>query len=552
MKSHAELLSEAFRLTGVVALLLGQAGTLAQTNIAMNGSFESPAIFDHWTMVGGGGVHWGDWRGADGTNWLEPNAAIYQDVNTVPGRSYVVKFASGNHNAVGVRWGTLPPVNIGLTSAVSTTAWLFTNAGPFAATNNLTRLQFEGISGRFKIDAVQVGWAEEPPSLLVPLASRSTFEQGSASFAIDASGGPPLRYQWSLDGQSLAGATNRLLLLTNVAKSDAGKYRVQITNDHGLISSLNADLVVSSLPPSPLIIRQPRSLTTFEGYAADFYVVAFGNAPLSYQWRFGGTNIPNATNASYAIDATYQTNAGEYTIVASNQFGSTLSLPATLTVSNGAQGWIYVDLKNRDFNVIDRPIFDVDGTTRLAGSNFWAQLYAGSDPNHLRPVGRRTNFRSGSLAGYFYAMVLQVPGIPAGELAYLQLRVWDSHFGKSFEEAEANGGRFGKSNISTLVAHSPDVPFPPELFPLLSFNLQAGVSPLATAKIERDKDSPGGSPAWILIGDPGYIYVVEQRTPPNDWTPLLIVTNETGSVRFSDPEGMNISAKFYRARILEP
>ena len=543
-------LAHALGFLAFVVLSTGGANLPAQSNILANGSFE--AVFDYWALVGGADVNIGNWSAAHGTNWLVPYTAIYQDVNTVPGRGYVVKFASGNHNAVGVRWGNSAAVNISLTNATaSATLWLFTNA-VFTATSSPTRLRFESISGPFKLDAVEVGWLEEPPTVLTPVASRSTFEGGGVSFVVGASGGPPLEYQWYFDGQALSGATNRMLLLTNVTLASAGKYRVHFTNAFGAASSSDADLVVNSLPRSPLVIRQPRSQSIPEGYAAGFYVVAFGSAPLAYQWQFNGTNIANATNASYDIAAAYPTNSGEYAVTISNNFGTVASLPAMLTVTNGATGIVHVDVANRFTLILDSPIFDVDGTTKLAGSNYWVQLYAGFDPNRLRPVRGKSNFRSGAQAGYFYFLpAVLVPGIPIGELVLLQIRVWDSTYGKSFEEAQARGGRFGKSNIYTLAGHDPAIPILPQLLPLLRFALEAGVSPLATAKIEVDEGSPPGPLGWVLIGDPGFVYVVEQRSPPNDWTPLLTVTNETGSVKFADPNAQNTSAKFYRARILE-
>jgi len=53
----------------------------------------------------------------------------------------------------------------------------------------------------------------------------------------------------------------------------------------------------------------------------------------SYKWRFNGTDIPGATNASYPIASADPTNAGSYTVVVSNSINSVTSAPAVLTVS---------------------------------------------------------------------------------------------------------------------------------------------------------------------------------------------------------------------------
>jgi hypothetical protein len=54
----------------------------------------------------------------------------------------------------------------------------------------------------------------------------------------------------------------------------------------------------------------------------------------TYQWRFGGTGLPGATNTSLALTNVQAANAGTYTIVASNaSFGAITSTPAILTLS---------------------------------------------------------------------------------------------------------------------------------------------------------------------------------------------------------------------------
>ena len=53
---------------------------------------------------------------------------------------------------------------------------------------------------------------------------------------------------------------------------------------------------------------------------------------MSYQWRFNGTNLLNATNATYAIQAVGATNTGNYSVVVTNLAGSVTSSNALLTV----------------------------------------------------------------------------------------------------------------------------------------------------------------------------------------------------------------------------
>ena len=65
--------------------------------------------------------------------------------------------------------------------------------------------------------------------------------------AVTAAGHPPLRYQWSRDGQLLPGATNAVLLLPGFGTATAGAYVVRIENAVGAAQSPPASLVVAQL-----------------------------------------------------------------------------------------------------------------------------------------------------------------------------------------------------------------------------------------------------------------------------------------------------------------
>ena len=79
---------------------------------------------------------------------------------------------------------------------------------------------------------------------------------------------------------------------------------------------------------SPSITNQPVSQTVCSPNAATFTVGASGAAPLTYQWRLNGVNLPGATGSSYVTNV-----AGNYTVVVANSCGSVTSVVATLTVT---------------------------------------------------------------------------------------------------------------------------------------------------------------------------------------------------------------------------
>ena len=83
----------------------------------------------------------------------------------------------------------------------------------------------------------------------------------------------------------------------------------------------------------PTITSQPQSLAVNPGSDAGFAVTASGTPPLSYQWRFNGTNIAGATNTNYTRIAVQFTDAGSYNVVASDSTGSITSSNAVLTIN---------------------------------------------------------------------------------------------------------------------------------------------------------------------------------------------------------------------------
>jgi hypothetical protein len=67
----------------------------------------------------------------------------------------------------------------------------------------------------------------------------------TAVFEVTASG-EPLAYQWLRDGATVAGATDRLLVLGNAQASSAGAYSVRVTNAAGSVTSPSAALSVAT------------------------------------------------------------------------------------------------------------------------------------------------------------------------------------------------------------------------------------------------------------------------------------------------------------------
>jgi Immunoglobulin domain/Immunoglobulin I-set domain len=92
------------------------------------------------------------------------------------------------------------------------------------------------------------------PAIIDQPQNKTVLKGASVTLSIVAEGAPPLSYQWTFDGEDIAGATNAILTLTDVQAADQGSYSVLVTNFFGSILTSNAMLIVSSVNPPSLTI----------------------------------------------------------------------------------------------------------------------------------------------------------------------------------------------------------------------------------------------------------------------------------------------------------
>jgi len=93
------------------------------------------------------------------------------------------------------------------------------------------------------------------------------------------------------------------------------------------------DVAITTGPTPPAIIGQPQNQVGIYGGTATFAVIASGSIPLFYQWRFNGTDLPQATNATLTLTNLQATHLGAYSVFVSNRYGTALSREATLELT---------------------------------------------------------------------------------------------------------------------------------------------------------------------------------------------------------------------------
>lgn len=88
------------------------------------------------------------------------------------------------------------------------------------------------------------------------------------------------------------------------------------------------------LATAPIITTQPPSLSVTAGTSAVISVSAAGLPDPTFQWCLNGNVIRGANSRSLAIANVQSADAGDYTVVVTNSFGSVISDTATLTVTS--------------------------------------------------------------------------------------------------------------------------------------------------------------------------------------------------------------------------
>jgi len=105
-----------------------------------------------------------------------------------------------------------------------------------------------------------------------------------------------------------------------------GGYKGCVFFRPGLQTQVMLDAIaaaqIGDLPPT--ISTQPQSQTVVVGQVATFNVVATGPPAPTYQWKRNGTNIAGATLSSYARANIQMSDAGTYSVLATNVAGRIL------------------------------------------------------------------------------------------------------------------------------------------------------------------------------------------------------------------------------------
>ena len=201
------------------------------------------------------------------------------------------------------------------------------------ATMNLSAVTTNNLGGYFVVITNAYGSVTSSvaslnlsPSIVNQPQSLAVWAGSIVSFAVTGDNTGPFSYQWKFNGTNIAGATNTSFTVNPVATNNAGAYTVTVSNIYGGIISSGAVLTVN------LISQQPVNQAVTNGGTAVFEVLASGTGTLTYQWRFNGTNLPSATQATLTLNNVATNNVGNYAVVISAVSGSVTSSVVALNL----------------------------------------------------------------------------------------------------------------------------------------------------------------------------------------------------------------------------
>jgi hypothetical protein len=139
-------------------------------------------------------------------------------------------------------------------------------------------------------------------------------------------------FQWTKDSVVIPGQTTNSIFDAAAGPADAGTYSVAVTDSTGTATA-TAAIVTIDPPTAPIIVTQPAPYFAVEGQAAIFTVGTSGSFPQTYQWFKGTQPVAGATGTTLTINAARRSDAGSYSVVATNTTGSGQSASASLTVT---------------------------------------------------------------------------------------------------------------------------------------------------------------------------------------------------------------------------
>ena len=122
--------------------------------------------------------------------------------------------------------------------------------------------------------------------------------------------------------------------MPNANTNNAGLYSVVVSNSSGVYTSAPVEVTTYYLAATaPYLYFTEGQTNGLIGNDITICSYAGGSPPLTYQWRFNGTNLPGQNAGCLTLVGLNPNQAGAYDLVVSNLLGSATSAVVNLTVN---------------------------------------------------------------------------------------------------------------------------------------------------------------------------------------------------------------------------
>jgi hypothetical protein len=349
-----------------------------------------------------------------------------------------------------------------------------------------------------------------------------------ATLSVVAGGAAPLSYQWQLNSNNIANATNSSYSIAAAQVSDQGFYRVVVGNAFGSTNSSNAFLSVSCASPV-VITNQPQDRSIGLGDIIDLRVGVSGSAPIQYQWYRNDVPISGATNFFYQRGNAGLADTGIYYVRVTNCGGTVQSEDAIVSVSadpipivGSAHVWRY-NQQNVDLgSAWIAPTYN-DATWQsgpgILGFAVGENTLGGTIRTVLNRFGPAPN--TSQIRTYYFRTSFVFSNDPAQVRIFVTNRIDDGVilYLNGVELRRLSMG--GAANWQTLATRANDISEAAhgiEVFEVDSFLLNQGTNYLAGELHQGSADSSDvvfGVEIWAVPPAPSFLDIVNQ---PRDLT----------------------------------
>lgn len=179
-----------------------------------------------------------------------------------------------------------------------------------------------------------VARAQLLPTFIAQPASQHVVTGGTVSIGATVGGGEPMTFEWLKGFPQVVVATGPTLTLANAQAADAGVYQLRVTNAGG--TALSAPVDVSVIPAesgAPQRLSSSGGLPSRAGDDLDLRATFRGALPMTFQWHRNGVPLAGETRSSLYKTNVQPSDAGSYTVTATNAQGSATSTAFEVNVA---------------------------------------------------------------------------------------------------------------------------------------------------------------------------------------------------------------------------